>query len=158
MKFAVFALVVFISQMAWIHSAVADDEKRIPAILSQEKIQFDYASPRSSYHCDFVRAETAAILRHLGAQDITVTCAGGYPYNRTNQVSAQFRSIRQTSEEKSTRKAMMTPVMLRFQGLCDLHERIVQELLVGFDVFEFSETGECNYSSGSRSFDLKTLK
>ena len=133
------------------------DQKNIPVLVSNENIQFEYTSPRSSYHCDFVKAETAAILRKLGATQIFVSCTGGIPYGRTNYVQAQFQSLRQTTVDKSTRKAGMTQIILQFHQLCDLHEKIMAELLVGFDVFNYTDSGVCNFSNGEKGYDFATL-
>lgn len=140
-------------------SSRADDDDKIllPAYLVEQEISFEFYSNRSSYHCDFIRAETIAMLRHLGATDIDVECEGGLPYRGRNEITARFISVRQTTNDKSTRMATMTPVMFNFSTSCDLHDVLVQNILTGFDTFDYVAEGSCRGSRGALSYQFKTL-
>lgn len=136
--------------------AEGQEPEKVHSFLSEERVQFRYEG-RDSYHCDFIKAETSAILRRLGARDVRVHCLGGAPYERFSFVDAEFISIRQTTSIKATRLAMMTPVSLKFSKSCELHSVIVREVLLGFDVIDYVDSGSCASSRGQVTFDMKTL-
>ncbi len=88
---------------------------------------------------------------------MTVSCTGGLPYDRALFIDARFISTRQTTSEKSTRTATLMPVSVSFSKACYLHKVIVNELLVGFDSFDYIERGNCSSSRGGFEFEMKTL-
>lgn len=139
-------------------SAAKDDEKiLLPAYVQEQQISFTYRGGREAYHCDFIRAETTAILRQIGAMDIEVFCRGGLPYDRNNFVETRFTSVRQTTTEKSTRMGTITPVGLNFISSCDLHRVIIESVLLGFDTFELESSGTCRNAREPLNYQFKTL-
>ncbi|MCB0351274.1 MAG: hypothetical protein KDD38_08835, partial [Bdellovibrionales bacterium] len=86
-----------------------------------------------------------------------VRCTGGLPYDRASYVDAQFISIRQTTSEKSTRKAKMMPVSVNFSKSCDLHRVMMREVIKGFDIYDYAEGGNCSPSRGNATFQFVTL-
>jgi hypothetical protein len=163
-KLSTLALTISVVSAMFSGVAFAEDDQRdiaqdhLPVLLSSEEIRFSYSSARSAYHCDYVRAETMAILRNLGALDIEVRCSGGLPYSEFNHVTAKFVSLRETTSQKSTRTATLMPVILKFRESCDLHDRIMRSLLEGFDLYEYKKSGSCADSRGRLQYEMKVLK
>lgn len=156
--FITFAAVFFAAIFLGFTTVKADDEKILLPVYAQEQsISFTYFGGRNAYHCDFVRAETSAILRKLGATDIQVFCRGGLPYDRANYIEAQFISSRQTTTEKSTRMGVVTPIQLNFISSCELHSVVVENVLLGFDTFELQSSGPCRNAREPLTYRFKTL-
>ncbi len=139
------------------HADDGDEPLMVPAYYAQQEVSFDYAGRYQSYHCDFVRAETTAILRKLGATEIEVFCDGGLPNNRGSHIDAFFVALRQTTEDKSTRQAELAPVEFNFVSSCDLRDTLITSLLESFDVSGLTKGGTCRNSRGSLDFQFSTL-
>ena len=154
---ALATLVIFGSSQALAQDD-GDDKDVVFAAESEESIQFRHRGVRQSYHCDFVRAETRAILRKLGATQIEVICRGGLPNNSYNYVNVSFVSLRETTSDKSTKRAYRTGAEMQFSQRCDLRQAIVENVLNGFDVYDFAQDGECRQGLGQVFYSMKTLQ
>lgn len=135
-------------------SALADSAVR----LVEREVKFSYHSSRNLYHCSFVERQSRMVLEALGAHDVEVSCRGGLPDHPVNWVTATFLSYEFEGQGLTPPPQGFVEVSLAFRESCDLHERIVDSLLKGFDVRELSKRSTCWHSQGRLNYSLLVLK
>jgi len=139
--------------------ASASDEKIfLNSAVAQQNVRFNVSNAREAYSCGYVKAETMAILKAMGATKINVQCSGGLPYSTNYNVWARFEALYETTSDKSTIKAQLKDVNLVFEQFCSLRSTIITSVLPLFDVRDYAGDESCNTkSTGLFGFQLKTL-
>jgi hypothetical protein len=138
--------------------AHAADTNRVQAKLARSKIEFTYFGFDSFYSCDYVQAETLAILKVLGAQNVKVTCLGGLPYDSYNSVTATFDTLHEASGDKATTTGEVSEVKIAQRESCDLHKTIFEYMIKPFQVYAKTVRESCWNSQGNFSAKVQVLK
>ena len=120
--------------------------------------RFHFSSSKSFYHCDYVEARANDILVQLGAQNLKVECRGGLPDWSGNWIYLTYDVVVSAAADKATTTARAMDQVLGFNEACDLHERLVRNILPSFEVYDSVKRGTCWDSQGRLSYEVKLLK
>ena len=127
------------------------------AELQTRELNWTYSSFHNYYHCDFVERESEKILAEMGAVNVDVRCRGGLPHSDFVRVTATFAS--HASLDGGDREACQEDVRLRYwNDSCDLHERMIDKYLEGFEVRSLEKRSSCRDSRGRLEYNFNVLK
>lgn len=112
------------------------------------------AGDRIYYNCDSVESETKSLLKKLGAENIRVTCSGGYDHHMGHSgpafVSARFVAPTMTKNNAAPRLASVREVRIRGNDNCHFMSNTLEALSEVLELDVLSGDRSC-FSSRSRS-------
>lgn len=122
------------------------------------------AGDRIYYNCDSVESDTKSLLKSLGAENIRVSCSGGFDHNLgyagPAYVSARFVAPTMTKNNAAPRLAEVREVRLRGNDNCHFMSNTLEALseVLELDILEgerscFGNRSRSNYVVSVLAFE-----